>query len=806
MNNPLITIRDVSETSRLFSIYNQETGEDEELKLTEKQREIYNAIATRAYPRFQCISYTQYGKKLADSVPVITTNGWKNHGELNVGDYVFNPDGNPVKVIDTLNNGKDIEYEIEFSDGEVIQCHAEHEWLVAYDNWKMGGNPYRILETQQILDLDYKKVSLPFVSPLKFEKKDLPIDPYFFGAWLGDGTSTSPVITGVDKEVIDGVPYSVTSKSIHKKTGVTRYYFGRSEISNNLRKLGVYKNKHIPDIYKYSSIEQRLQLLAGMIDTDGTVNKDTRENGWRNSRVYFININKRLVDDFVEVVNGLGIRTSITKVNACVSSSGIYGKSDTYYVGFQPFIKIPTRIKRKQITALEKLRRLRIRDIRKIEPVNGKCITVDGGMYLAGKKLIPTHNSNTVAAAVTARVATHPEKWALVAPSQPKAMIIMRNIFQFCAKSKMFGSELEMEEDQKKSERLLRETSKKRIVFKNGGEIFLLSADNRNKAAAGETLMGFGAPNVIIDESSLIDDDIYGKIKRMLGGTKNNFLFEIGNPFKRNHFLRTWHDDEYYKIFIDWRQGVKEGRISQKFVDEMRKEFDFDVMYECKFPKEESVDSDGWSILFSEVDVENAFRDNEINQYGDRRLGVDIARSGGNYNVWVLRSGNHAEIVGRTTTNNLMEVIGTTKDLADRFNITDNNIFIDATGMGAGVYDRFRETNWYVRGVNLAEASANKERFINIRAEAYIRSQEWLKKGGTLNNDSGWLELCNIRYKTRSNGKIQIISKEELRDRNIKSPDIADAFMLTFITPDENKFTNYNKINEQKRQNQPVYE
>jgi hypothetical protein len=256
--------------------------------------------------------------------------------------------------------------------------------------------------------------------------------------------------------------------------------------------------------------------------------------------------------------------------------------------------------------------------------------------------------SSTVAAAVTARVATHAEKWALVAPSTEKAKIIMRKIFEFCSKSKMFSNQLEMSEDQAKSERLLRETSKKRIVFKNGGEIFLLSADNRNKEAAGETLLGFGAPNVIIDESSLIDDDIYSKIVRMLGGSKDHFLFEIGNPFKRNHFFKTWHDDQYYKILIDYRVGIEEGRIDEKFVEKMRKEFDFDVMYECQFPKEQSVDSDGWSILFTEVDVENSFRDSNTNTYGEKRLGVDIARSGGNYNVWVIRSGNYAEIVGRT--------------------------------------------------------------------------------------------------------------------------------------------------------------
>lgn len=413
--------------------------------------------------------------------------------------------------------------------------------------------------------------------------------------------------------------------------------------------------------------------------------------------------------------------------------------------------------------------------------------------------------STVVAASVLFRVATHSEKWAIVAPSTEKAQIIMRKIAEFCAKNAMFSSMLE-ENKQMKGTKLLKELSKKRIVFRNGGEIFILSADNRNKTAAGEALMGFGAPNVVIDESSLIDDDIYSKIKRMLGGSKNNFLFEIGNPFHRNHFLRSHHNDKYHQIVVDWRVGVEEGRIDEKFIEEMRDEFDFGVMYDCKFPEEEDVDADGWSLLLSENDITNSFRENNPNTYGERRLGLDIARSGGNYNVWVVRHENYAEVVAKTVTDNLMDVIGQTKSIAEKYEIPEDNIFIDATGMGAGVYDRFRETNWNVRGINLAQSANNKDKYINIRAEAYVRLQKWIKAGGSLKKNSDWLELTDIRYQTRSNGKIKIIDKETLRKRNIKSPDVADALMLTFAVPEETSSFHFRKRIEENRIKQPSYE
>ena len=413
--------------------------------------------------------------------------------------------------------------------------------------------------------------------------------------------------------------------------------------------------------------------------------------------------------------------------------------------------------------------------------------------------------SMTVGAAVLTRCMTHPsEKWAIVAPSTEKAMIIMRYIIDFCMSSPIYKSQLEMEEGQKN--RLKREISKKRIVFKNDSQIFVLSADSRNKAAAGEALMGFGSPNIVLDESSLIDDDIYAKIKRMLGGHEDNFIFEIGNPFHRNHFFKTFHNDEYHHIWIDWKRAVKDGGLQKSFIEEMRKEAFFDVFYECKFPPQDMIDSDGWTTIIAEDVLKNAMIGDNPNTYGEKRLGLDIARSGGNFNVWVVRTGNYAKVVGKTTTDNLMDVIGVTKDIAEKENITDNNIYIDATGMGAGVYDRFRETGWIVRGINMAEKSIDKEKYINIRAEAYMRLRDWLMKGGMLDSNSDFLELLDIKYKVRSNGKVQIIDKLTLRKQGIPSPDVADALMLTFADPDETySIAKKNQI-KIKQNKQPVYE
>ncbi|GAF94002.1 unnamed protein product, partial [marine sediment metagenome] len=228
--------------------------------------------------------------------------------------------------------------------------------------------------------------------------------------------------------------------------------------------------------------------------------------------------------------------------------------------------------------------------------------------------------SLTVALGVLIRAVVFPEKWAVVAPTEKKAKIIMNYIIQHLFDNVLFYSQLDINTP---LERLKRERSKERLTFKRNGEIFILSADVRNRKRIGESLMGFGAPHLVLDESSLIDNDIYAIVKRMIGGHKENFLMEIGNPFRRNHFLKAWQSDNYNKIVIDYHQGIKEGRFSPDFIEEMRGEAFFKVLYECKFPEIGEIDEEGWSALLTDKEIEQAMA-KEVEPVGKKRLGVDV--------------------------------------------------------------------------------------------------------------------------------------------------------------------------------------
>ena len=373
--------------------------------LTNKVQEFIETDTGHAYD-ILCLSVPpQFGKKCSDDTPVLTNNGWKTHGDLQIGDYVFGRDGEKARITNILNVSSvpDCEYLVEFSDGEKVHVHAQHEWVV-FDKSK---HKEITIETQDMFNskIIFKegrkercRYQVDSNTCVDFIEANLPVEPYILGAWLGDGHTTKPTIVHSkdDVAVIDKIKsygYAVSAETIHSKTGViTTNFYG--DLYMRLKSIGFTSRKgdikHIPDIYKFSSKEQRLELLAGLIDTDGYVYQ-------KNGRITFSNINKRLIDDVEQICISLGFKTTICETPPAMSSSNIQGKHTVYQLSFNPDMNIPTALSRKKVSNFIKVKRKRgIKSITIVNAKAGKCITVEGGIYLVGKKLIPTHNSTSI--------------------------------------------------------------------------------------------------------------------------------------------------------------------------------------------------------------------------------------------------------------------------------------------------------------------------------------------------------------------------------------------------------------------------
>ncbi len=331
----------------------------------------------------------QHGKLINDNCPVMTIVGWKRHGDLDIGDYVFSPSGEPVMVVG-LSGKTPSNYLIKIRNGESIRCHGSHEWGV----WDRNLKRYVIKETKDMvrtcLKVNRSRYIIPRKNALKFDKKYFPVDPYYLGLWLGDGHSHYPSVTHSKEDTVcvDSVPYDKSNIVTHPNTGVITTYFGYNGLLNHLRELNLLKNKHIPRKYFLGSVNQRLELLAGLIDSDGSLDK-------KQNRYRFINTNYKLIKDVEELVYSLGLIPRINKYKKH-SHGKIKAKKDVYAVCFVSDIIIPTRLSRKRLQNPSKVPRQSIISVEyKPDGSQGNCIQVNSedGMYLVGKTLIPTHNS-----------------------------------------------------------------------------------------------------------------------------------------------------------------------------------------------------------------------------------------------------------------------------------------------------------------------------------------------------------------------------------------------------------------------------
>lgn len=403
--------------------------------------------------------------------------------------------------------------------------------------------------------------------------------------------------------------------------------------------------------------------------------------------------------------------------------------------------------------------------------------------------------SLTVALAVLTRCITFPEKWAIVAPTATKAKIIMGYIIDHIFDNPLTEAALEFDRSEGSIRRLQQERSKTHLSFRIGktpdgkpltSEVFIVSADNRNKLSGGDSAMGLGAPNVVLDEASLIDDDIEAKIFRMLGDSMENFYLKIGNPFKRNHFMKSDRDPAYHKMNIDYLVGISEGRLNEEFVAEARKKPHFGVLYENKFPEADTIDSRGYTPLITDSELERAFAHlPEEAMIGMQRLSVDVARGGGNFNTYVRRCDNYATLLAKSSQDDTMEIATTTICLAREHNVSALNTFIDDNGVGGGVTDRLRQLRFFCRAVKASESPDDGEdsaMFINRRAQNYWRLRKWILDGGKLDERfrDEWAEILSVKYKATDTKKIQIMPKLMMAREGIESPDVADALAQSF--------------------------
>lgn len=349
------------------------------------------------------------GKALWVDTPIPTPNGWTTMGKLQPGDTVFDETGHPCQVTFATPYQHDRScYEVTFKDGSSLIADAEHQWTVLMK--QDGGRIVeRTLTTQDMFDIGLKRSDgrawrfhIPTAEPVQYPVNDLdlPIDPYVLGVWLGDGSSNSGQITSADQFIIDelrGAGYRVDKLS-------GKYAWGTHGLFRQLRLNGLLNNKHVPEIYLRASLDDRLALIQGLMDTDGYTD--------HRGHCEFTTISEELADQVHELLVSTGHKVHRGEGKASLNGRWISNKYRLTFQSEYQVFRLPRKLQR--ITEATKSQFYMQRSLVAVTPVESvpvKCIQVDSprSLYLAGKDMIPTHNTLVAFKTVAANQKRDPE-------------------------------------------------------------------------------------------------------------------------------------------------------------------------------------------------------------------------------------------------------------------------------------------------------------------------------------------------------------------------------------------------------------
>jgi predicted ribonuclease YlaK len=377
-----------------------------------EQRFALEALANDDIP-FVCLNgHAGVGKAQPLDSLLLTPNGYITMGEVKVGDKVCGSDGNFHNVTGVFPQGQKDVVKVIFSDGSEVECCKEHLWNTKTEhqrNRKSSEQTFTTKSTQQIMDTlvghdGRKNHSIPVVEPVEFSEKTLTVDPYVLGVLLGDGgiSQRSIVVSTKDQQILELLQERLEENCEIKKVPNANcdYRIIYSTIKNNilsdkllnLKLKGTKSNsKFIPQIYKLGSIKQRIELLQGLLDTDGYISK--------NGSVFFYTVSDQLASDVVEIVNSLGgiVKSSVKYPKYTYRGEVRNGQKCNVLCICLPNNIMPFKLERKMLLVKDRIKYFPTRYISDIIEVGQKecqCISVDApdSLYVTDNFIL-THNT-----------------------------------------------------------------------------------------------------------------------------------------------------------------------------------------------------------------------------------------------------------------------------------------------------------------------------------------------------------------------------------------------------------------------------
>lgn len=695
--------------------------------------------------------------------------------DIKIGDKIMGDDETPRKVLN-LKRGIEEMFRIKYFDGTFYDVNKSHILsLVASQTHgkQKTGQQINIPLYDYLKWSDRKKrTNIGYKKSVEFKEKALPIDPYLLGLWLGDGTSSNGNITNMDKEILD---YLSTLNTTCRKVK-NCYSINTLGLAKILRLNGL---KNIPFDYLTSSRQQRLELLAGIIDTDGYLQKDSR---------CFSIIQKReeLAKQIKKVAQSVGMHATLNKTKkSCIYKGerkcGIY-----YIVNISRNTEIiPCKVKRKQAKIISNPQRNNLYFGFTIETLGeGDYYGFEldkNHLYLLGDFTV-THNTGKSCCLA----------WLII-------------WFLFCFKNAQIpctaptSSQMHdvLWKELSKWIQKLHPVIKEKFIWTSeylrineSPETWFARAKTAKKEAP-EALAGMHGDYIlfVVDEASAVPEEVFNTAEGALT-QENILLIMISNHTRLTGYFHNSHttDKKNWQTlsFNSEQSPIVDRQFVDRIIEKHGKESDeYKIRVQGISPAEEMMDDKGYVPLFIEQEILLS----PISELmGEIRMGIDPSGEGQDVTAWIVRDFSKIKILGKELISNPKSIAEKTLTFMFETKTLDKNIMLDNFGAGADVAKEIALSDFHynIGTVNVGQ-KADDEIYLNLRAEAFFRLRTWIKNGGTImDNQLGRelkKELLSLKYRRNETGKIQIMPKLEMKKQGISSPNFADSVMLTFVKP-----------------------
>lgn len=758
--------------------------------------------------------------------------------DVRVGDRLMGPDGASVRNVLELRRGREPMYRFTYMDGTSHVFNESHILCLA-----PGAKYISRGKTESITVTVREWLAWPktrqqryyaYRSPVvEFEREpeSLPVPPYQVGLWLGDGTVRKPAITTPDVEVRDawiefirdcGALPSMSVNSV-SRDGVTCHQVAAARVvgaeqgnpvAERLRAAGVFENKHIPDAYLYASLEDRLQLLAGLIDTGGHLDKNSGGYDW-------IQKDERLAKQFWWLARSVGCHATIKRCRkGC--QTGAVGTYWRVHVG-KNVSRIPVRVARKRVEPREDgVRDKLIYGIKRVEPLGEGDyygFVLDGDSRFLGHDFTVLHNTGKTAS--FGRIAL----WHLLC--HPVA--VYEGKVEVGSNTYIGAPRIAQVADG-----VWKEMQDVRLALLNGPHAWICDYFDITKTRV--TVKGFedqwfisqialqqgqsvGVAGkhrywqlIIIDEAAGVPDDHFNVINgtQTQGGNRTLLASQgvrnAGFFYDTHHALAKKNGGSWVSLRFS---SERSPFVDKQWLDDRlretggRQSVEYQIRVLGRFAEDSS------RMLLSRAEVESAFqprtiiRDDEpyglmvlgdvaMGEYRDESVAIVAKVIGYSDHGPDARRVEYMEIPICTNSKNEIDFAGDLVNLYGR--LSNATLLVDNGGVGATVNKLIERSGVPVVKVDWGKPCFKKEykdRFYNLRACAMVRFRDAVRQGRVVLPQGLSQSLrakildqgSRLPYHFAEAGGLRYVmeSKEAMRKEGIKSPDIIDAMSFAFL-------------------------